>query len=165
MKKLTFLILALLAVCIIPACSSSSSDKDDDDDERESKSLVKKCHKATDKIYDDPSDENLRRGVDVFIDAIEELDEEPDKKLYRAAAELINAVGMHIDMLDDRTLEKLDRLDRYESILYKLEEDYGFRPWGPARDIATPDSTVYYGENVAVEVVDVDADADTLSIK
>lgn len=108
MKKLTILLMAMLMVFTVSSCKSSSGDDDADAGEVVTKELVKDCEKTADKISNDPSEKNLKKGTDLLFSALNILKEEYDSDLADATKDLIIALSQNEHNMSSELREKFN---------------------------------------------------------
>lgn len=108
MKKLTILLMAMLVVFTVSSCKSSSGDDDADAGEVVTKELVKDCEKTADKISNDPSEKNLKKGTDLLFSALNILKEEYDSDLADATKDLIIALSQNEHNMSSELREKFN---------------------------------------------------------
>lgn len=108
MKKLTILLMAMLMVFTVSSCKSSSGDDDADAGEIVTKELVKDCEKTAEKIDDDPSEKNLKKGTDLLFSALNILKEEYDSDLADATKDLLQALVRYENNMSTELREKFN---------------------------------------------------------
>lgn len=100
--------MAMLMVFTVSSCKSSSGDDDADAGEVVTKELVKDCEKTADKISNDPSEKNLKKGTDLLFSALNILKEEYDSDLADATKDLIIALSQNEHNMSSELREKFN---------------------------------------------------------